>query len=842
MFWIDRLLSRFSIRTKVLVLVLPFIISISAVGLVGVLSSSLLQDRMSVASSATASLRGFKDVYAAMIAFLTDTSETSRAALQARLSEQSQALESARGRLPAQAEGRSDLDDAYAQLSAIRARMDSLWEVHAREEALETQLDTAMSVVISSQGALQQEAAGYEKTARAAEQDAREQLRQADKILAATALAATLHKSFAARPDDAAGLKALTAGLDELKLRHKLMAPALPKAAKAAGRDFSKRLKAIRALLEAKPRALDTAAKAEVELTGLAALSPMLDAAATARMKDVSATFAELEGQLAKAELVTHDARLVVDAAFLARIAYSSFMLDRSDAKRAALSEQVDLSRKAMFSLEGTAGDLAFAKQQSALLLPALDMIDRDSSALIGTTAERAKLFDEAAQGIDSVGKRLAGFAENQKNAAEQEGSAASTLSVGTSLAGVVIAMLSGAALVYTLRGPISLITSSMRKVAGGALDTEIAGMNRPDEIGDMARALDIFKSNALTKRELERRSVDEQARAEEERLRHEAERDRRNAEIADAVEALARGLDALAQGKLNIALNKPFAGQLDKLRLDFNASVGGLHDTLVEIRGVSTQIQENGAQMTDGAKALALRTEQQAASLEETAAAVDGINRTVARAAEQALDADRTVGSAQRTAENSTVVVDSATRAMQRIQTTSGKISKIIDVIDEIAFQINLLALNAGIEAARAGDAGRGFAVVAQEVRELAHRSSVAAKEISELIGNSTREVEAGADLVTQTGAALMEISGAIASFSGQIGAIAASSREQSTSIAEVNEAVGRLDQLTQRNAAMAEETEAATFALSSEADRLMALVARFELERADGAVRRAA
>ncbi|MBB1248725.1 HAMP domain-containing methyl-accepting chemotaxis protein [Rhizobium sp. G21] len=842
MIWIDRILSRFSIRTKVVVLVLPFVLSISAVGLVGVLSSAALQNRIAVASAATTSLRGFKDVYAAMIAFLSDTSEQSRAALQSRLSEQEKTLDIARIGLNGKAEGVSDLADALAQVSAIRARMDTLWQVHRREQALENKLNAAMSVVVSSQAVLQQEAAAYEKTIRAAEQDARERLRQADKILAATALAGVLRRDFLQASDDAARLKALAANLDELKLRHKLMAAALPKDAKAAGKDFSKRLKTLKALLDAEPRAPDAAAGALAELDGLMTLSPMLDAAATTRMKDVSATFAELEGQLAKSELVTQDARRVVDAAFLARIAYSSFMLDRSETKRNALAEQIALCRKAMFSLEGTAGDLAFAKQQSALLLPALDAIDSDSAALIGTTAERAGLFAEATRGIDAVGMQLAGFAENQKIAAEQEGSAANALSLVASLAGVAIAILSGGALVYTLRGPIERITGAMRRVADGALDTVIVGSDRRDEIGDMARALDVFKSNALTKRDLERRSVEEQLKTETERRRHEADRERRNAEIAEAVEALAFGLDSLARGRLAISLDTPFAGQLDKLRLDFNASVGGLRDTLVEIRGASVQIQENGVQMTESAKALAVRTEQQAASLEETAAAVDGIHTTVRRSAQQAGNADLTVGSARRAAENSSIVVDDATRAMQRIQSTSGRIARIIDVIDEIAFQINLLALNAGIEAARAGEAGRGFAVVAQEVRELAHRSSVAAKEISDLIGNSTREVEIGADLVSRTGAALLEISDAITSISAQIGGIAQSSREQSASIAEVNEAVGRLDQLTQRNAAMAEETEAATFALSGEADRLMSLVGRFELERAESRRLRAA
>jgi methyl-accepting chemotaxis protein len=167
----------------------------------------------------------------------------------------------------------------------------------------------------------------------------------------------------------------------------------------------------------------------------------------------------------------------------------------------------------------------------------------------------------------------------------------------------------------------------------------------------------------------------------------------------------------------------------------------------------------------------------------------------------------------------------------MGRIEDASGKIVQIIDVIDEIAFQTNLLALNAGIEAARAGDAGKGFAVVAQEVRELAQRSAEAAKEIKGLINKSSEEVSSGSRLVQQTGVVLSEISVKIVTVSERVEMIAMASRDQSNALGEVNSAVNQMDQMTQRNAAMVEETNAATRQLAEEADILMSLVEQFKL-----------
>jgi methyl-accepting chemotaxis protein len=487
--------------------------------------------------------------------------------------------------------------------------------------------------------------------------------------------------------------------------------------------------------------------------------------------------------------------------------------------------------------------DMFFASLNS-LSKPVLDRVLKNSENLVKNFKARSDAFAAATQKIDLTWQLLSDFAETQKLNAGEEREGANRISIGAVLFGILLAMIAGAALVITLKGPIGQITSAMRRLADGRLDTSISGEKRPDEIGDMARALSVFKDNALAKVSMEEQAEQARLAAERERERNEAEKLETARQIQFAVDALAQGLGNLARGELRYTIDTPFVGNLDQLRNDFNSSIGGLRDTLSEIRNASNMIQDNGRQMAEAADELSKRTEQQAASLEETAAAVEQITATVKTASGRAAETKDIVTHAKRNADNYSNVVQNAISAMARIKDASDKISQIIDVIDAIAFQTNLLALNAGVEAARAGDAGKGFAVVAQEVRELAQRSAKAAKEIGDLISNSAEEVSTGSRYVAETGNALMEISRQIVEISGHVELIATSSREQSTSLQEVNSTVNQMDQMTQRNAAMVEETNAATRQLSDEADLLMELVGRFRLdiEQPHAASRRAA
>ncbi|MBB3977779.1 methyl-accepting chemotaxis protein [Rhizobium azooxidifex] len=298
------------------------------------------------------------------------------------------------------------------------------------------------------------------------------------------------------------------------------------------------------------------------------------------------------------------------------------------------------------------------------------------------------------------------------------------------------------------------------------------------------------------------------------------------------AVNELASGLHELAEGNLAQTLDRPFIPTLDKLRADFNVSVGRLRGAIQAIAGNAEAIASGSQEIRTTSEGLSREIEQQAASVEETASAVNQITVTVKETSIRANEAGTLVADAKASADQSGEVVRRTVDAMSKIETSSSQIAGIIGVIDVIAFQTNLLALNAGVEAARAGDAGKGFAVVAQEVRELAQRAATSAKEIKNLIAISEEHVRDGVGLVGQAGEALAKIADQVTRVHENVGAIVEASREQSLSLQQVNEAVTVIDQGTQRNAAMVEESATASKGLADEAEALFGLVSQFRTD----------
>ena len=313
-------------------------------------------------------------------------------------------------------------------------------------------------------------------------------------------------------------------------------------------------------------------------------------------------------------------------------------------------------------------------------------------------------------------------------------------------------------------------------------------------------------------------------------RLMAESERARNEAAQKLVVDELRRGLSALAEGDLTEVLETPFSDELDQLRVDYNLACGKLTEAIALLITATEKIGSGASEIAEASDNLARRTETQAATLEQTAAALDEMTSSVRSTAGGAGEADKAVLTARGDAEASGNIVHETVSAMAE------QISRIIGVIDDIAFQTNLLALNAGVEAARAGEAGRGFAVVASEVRNLAQRSSEAAKEIKALISASSGHVGRGVKLVNQTGEALGTIVTSVAHISDLVSSIATASAEQSNGIGEINTGVSQLDRVTQQNAAMVEESTAASHALRQEADALTGLVRRFRIERESG------
>ena len=316
---------------------------------------------------------------------------------------------------------------------------------------------------------------------------------------------------------------------------------------------------------------------------------------------------------------------------------------------------------------------------------------------------------------------------------------------------------------------------------------------------------------------------------AEQEAARREETRKLAELSQSELVQTLADNLGSLAAGDLTSRIEGDRTGGHKKVQDDFNSAVEALRVTLDEVLQNVGSIRSGSDEIAGASDDLSRRTEQQAASLEQTAAALDEITATVTRSAAGAQQAASVAAGTRTDAEQSGLVVREAAAAMGEIQKSSNEIGQILGVIDEIAFQTNLLALNAGVEAARAGDAGRGFAVVAQEVRALAQRSAVAAKEIKALISASTAQVAKGVKLVDDTGTALTTIVSRVAEMDGLIAEIAGSAQEQSTALSQVNSAINQMDQVTQQNAAMVEETTAASSNLQSDARNLASLVHRF-------------
>ena len=409
------------------------------------------------------------------------------------------------------------------------------------------------------------------------------------------------------------------------------------------------------------------------------------------------------------------------------------------------------------------------------------------------------------------------------------------------------------------LSEPILSLTSSMKLLADGDYTVEVPSAGRKDELGDMAAAVEVFKKNGL---EVARMNKSDSAlRAKSDDLQKSmsvvvaaaAEGDftgRINKQWGeDSLDAFARTVDqllgsvdtgvsetrrvirSLAEGNLTDNMNGQFKGAFAELQENVNGTMATLRDTMRNVRLATGSMNGSTTELSSATNDLSKRTEQQAAALEQTSAALDEITAVVKTSTERAQEATVMVGEAKESAVQSGAVVRSAVEAMGRIQQASGEIAQITNVIDEIAFQTNLLALNAGVEAARAGEAGKGFAVVAQEVRELAQRSASAAKDIKGLISKSGQEVAGGVNLVQKTGEALSEIELRVLRINDHIHSIAIASREQATGLAEVNTAVNQMDQVTQQNAAMVEETSAATSKLSSEAGSLFALIAHFQI-----------
>jgi methyl-accepting chemotaxis protein len=493
----------------------------------------------------------------------------------------------------------------------------------------------------------------------------------------------------------------------------------------------------------------------------------------------------------------------------------------RASRQRWAASD-IDPSLKRQ--LDEGAGALAdkFWAEVDQNLIPALEREDADGAAIAQGKARI--LYRKHTEEI----RKLAAHAAKVRGALDAQ--AAWTMQVT-----VLVMLLAGAVVmgmvVVSLRllgqrvlRPLAQTADLMRAMAGGDLSRSPEGTARPDEIGEMSRAIVHFRSAALEQREAAERQ-------------------------AAVVATMGGALQQMAAGDLVHRIETAFAPEYETLRTAYNQAAERLDRLVAQVSLSAHDVSTGSAEIRSASDDLARRNQVQAASIEESTAAVQHTAALVTETAQRTREAHAVIAAANTEVESGKQIVEDAVRAMTAIERSSAEIGQIVDLIDAIAFQTNLLALNAGVEAARAGESGRGFAVVANEVRALAQRSAEAAQGIKTLIATSTREVSAGVALVGNTGEALSTIVERTAGIASLIAEISRSAEDQASSMSHVNAAVLEIDKLTQQNVAMVEESTAAARSLAQEADDLAQMVAQFRTSAASmtthkrpGAMRRAA
>jgi methyl-accepting chemotaxis protein len=448
--------------------------------------------------------------------------------------------------------------------------------------------------------------------------------------------------------------------------------------------------------------------------------------------------------------------------------------------------------------------------------------------------ANVSRMGDQIVRSLGDLARPYGQAADDAQDLVKSATALAMAVSAGIASGGAALALLVAFLIIRGIRRPIAGVTVVAGALAQGDLTVVVPHADERNEMGDLARAVEVFKTNAIERRKLEAEAQRTRAAADSERERTASEKAQAAAVQGVAMQALGAGLMRLAEGDLTARLDAGFPVEFAKIKDDFNHAAEKLARAVRGVVDGAIAIRSSTDEISSASDDLSKRTELQAAGLEETAAALGEITSTVKKTAEGATHARAVVAEARGDAEKSGEIVRQAVDAMGRIEKSSQGIGQIIAVIDEIAFQTNLLALNAGVEAARAGEAGRGFAVVASEVRALAQRSAEAAKEIKALIAAASTEVGNGVKLVAKTGESLARIVAKVAEINSIVGEIAVSAQEQATGLQQVNIAVSQMDQTTQQNAAMAEEATAASRSLSQETGQLSGLVGQFQIRQA--------
>lgn len=460
-----------------------------------------------------------------------------------------------------------------------------------------------------------------------------------------------------------------------------------------------------------------------------------------------------------------------------------------------------------------------------------------------GTAAGNARIsgFDRQADALTSsigtLGVALDKLRQSMADADSREKSADLLskhihlyVAIGLALIGMLLAVAMMRLLQKRVLGPIRVTSAYMTRLATGDYEQPPHYLDRRDELGSMARSIERFREAVIERRKA-RLTHEKEILAYQDKLEQSASDVNRLNEVRSAILTdLGDALECVAVGDLGVRLEAKFPEGFDQLRIDFNASMESLGKVMQSILEATEAVSFGASELSRAAERLSSRTDQQAASVRESAQSLDYLHGEVNASNEKASEALTVASEAKRSAERTTQVMGRTISAMGRIEASSSQIGRISSVIDEIAFQTNLLALNAGVEAARAGEAGRGFAVVAQEVRALAQRSASAAREINELVATARREISQGGEEVGETSQAIDEIVRRVVDIHGLVQGISVSNQAQAENIRCISDAVSVIDEITQNNASMVAEATSASQLLADEASGLTSSISRFK------------
>ncbi|OWV72316.1 hypothetical protein ATY76_05640 [Rhizobium sp. R339] len=826
----DRILARFRIQTKVIVLVLPLLLTIVAVGATGLYATGVLEARLNTSNDVVRLLSGFKAVYAGITTFLREPDDATFKQASDTTAAQISELDRMVTVIP-DAQAAAELRKAQEATRTILSHINEIWKLRQDRSQLTNNIAAQLEALNSVQMELGKHA--FKIVAQAAQRENKRKSRLSETLALQSILSGCENLEVQLRSLEGQSLgregTAVRASLEGLA--HKLSKSERLLTSMGV-RDGSRIADRILAFLNQSGSQETGGQLAALAIANdLAGLTESLRVQSAAAVEQAAADLNGSSDGSVDADKVTKKLRSIVSNGSDVKIAFASLLGEPTADNVKAVERSLFVYAGEIHLLTELAAVDSYFGEVPARVGGIADQLRESATGLEANRAHAEEQYRHATDKINEIWGLMDAFANAQRQMASAERSLTNSVSLTSMAIGFLVAIASGAALVVTLKRPIGSITDSMRRLAGGSLDIAIDGDRRKDEIGEMARALAVFKENAVQKIAIQARTEEVHRLAQSERDTNDRERASTQQNIELAVTSLADGLRNLASRDLRNTIEVPFAGDLDILRRDFNSTVSDLSSTMLDVRATSAEIHTNGRLLADASEELSRRNEQQAGSIEQTAAAIEEITITVAEASKRATSAADIVQRVKLEADGSLVIVENAIAAMSRIKEASDRITSIVTVIDGIAFQTNLLALNAGVEAARAGEAGKGFAVVAHEVRELAQRAASAAKEIGALIHHSTTEVDVGVDFVEKAGHALDDIAAKIGAVSGDVGQLALSSQSQAKSLNEINDAVSTMERVTQLNAAMAEEAGAATRRLAEQVDDLVQLVGSFAL-----------